>query len=123
MTVKGYIDRKAFREPIMAELRAKGLLKKFVTRTIQVKIMDADGKEHLIDSPTAVMEDADEPPGGWDAYFNDDHPICNIKCQMCGEMVPEVRPFGPNHESICEKCAEKDPEMTELRWRELNPNG
>ena len=44
-------------------------------------------------------------------------------CQLCGKTAHELRPFGPNHESICQECADKDPETTELRWRELNPNG
>ena len=44
-------------------------------------------------------------------------------CQMCSKQGVELRPFGPNHESICEACSEKDPEMTELRWREMNPDG
>ena len=46
-----------------------------------------------------------------------------MTCELCGAKVTEVRPFGPNHESICEACAAKDPATTELRWRELNPNG
>jgi len=50
------------------------------------------------------------------------HPHAPV-CEMCHTKVFECRPFGPNHESICADCAAKDPEMTELRWRGLNPNG
>jgi hypothetical protein len=63
------------------------------------------------------------PPGGWEDFFGPDDPVRDMKCQQCGEMVAEVRPFGKNHESICEECAKKDMETTELRWRGLNPNG
>ena len=62
------------------------------------------------------------PVDGWDAYFGPDDPIRDVKCQMCGEMVPEVRPFGPDHESICEQCAGKDPQTTALRYMGLNPD-
>ena len=63
-----------------------------------------------------------EPPDGWDAFFGPDNPICDVRCQQCGEMVPEVRPFGANHESICEACAAKDPQTTSLRYLGLNPD-
>lgn len=63
-----------------------------------------------------------QPPDGWDAFWGPDDPACDIKCQMCGQMVPEVRPFGPNHESICEACAAKDMATTTMRYLEINPN-
>jgi hypothetical protein len=34
------------------------------------------------------------------------------QCDMCGE-VGELRPYGPNGESICFPCGNKDPEATE----------
>lgn len=64
-----------------------------------------------------------EPPEGWDSYWGPDDPVKDMKCQMCGQMVTEVRPFGPNHESICEECAAKDMETTLERYRALNPDG
>lgn len=30
-------------------------------------------------------------------------------CELCG-AVDELRPYGPNGESICATCGEKDPE-------------
>jgi len=63
-----------------------------------------------------------EPPSGWDAFLAPEAPICDVKCQQCGRMVPEVRPFGPNHESICEDCAAKDMQTTTQRYLGLNPN-
>ena len=31
------------------------------------------------------------------------------QCDLCGK-VAELRPYGPNGEAVCMKCAEKDPE-------------
>jgi hypothetical protein len=59
------------------------------------------------------------PEGGWDAFFGPDDPICDVQCQQCHKMVPEVRPFGPNHESICEACAKLDMKTTRERLRGL----
>ena len=39
-------------------------------------------------------------------------------CAMCGKKVFEVLPLGPNHESICEDCSEKDAKTTATRIRE-----
>lgn len=63
-----------------------------------------------------------QPPDGWDSFFGIDDPVKDMKCQQCGEMVTEVRPFGKNHESICEECAAKDMATTTMRYLELNPN-
>jgi hypothetical protein len=60
-----------------------------------------------------------DPPGGWEAFLGPDDPICDVQCQQCHEWVPEVRPFGKNHESICEKCAAKDMVTTNLRLKGL----
>lgn len=62
------------------------------------------------------------PPEGWDAFLLSDDPVRDVKCQMCGRMVFEIRPFGPNHESICEECAAKDMATTTMRYLEINPN-
>jgi hypothetical protein len=59
------------------------------------------------------------PIDGWDAFFGPDDPICDIQCQQCKQWVPEVRPFGRNHESICEACARADMETTSERIRGL----
>ncbi len=36
------------------------------------------------------------------------------QCDYCGE-IKELRPYGPNGECICFKCAMKDKETTEKR--------
>lgn len=38
-------------------------------------------------------------------------------CELCGKPAFELRPFGPNQESICEDCADKDKDATDARWR------
>lgn len=36
-------------------------------------------------------------------------------CEMCGKFE-ELRPYGPNGESICFECAMKDEETTKRRF-------
>ena len=38
------------------------------------------------------------------------------KCEMC-KLMRECRPYGPNREQICVRCAEKDIEGTEQRMK------
>ena len=84
---------------------------KFVTiRHTKDKVPRAKGAQVHEEEPGFVAIEVEIP---------DDAPAC----QMCGKKGVEIRPFGPNHESICAECAEKDPETTERRWRELNPDG
>jgi hypothetical protein len=44
------------------------------------------------------------------------------KCELCGK-VGELRPFGPNNESICFECGMKDPKTTEAKMEELMLKG
>ena len=39
------------------------------------------------------------------------------KCAMCGQLG-ELRPYGPNDESICFDCAMKDEPATARKFRE-----
>jgi hypothetical protein len=34
------------------------------------------------------------------------------QCDLCGKIA-ELRPYGPNGETICFECGEKDPKTTE----------
>lgn len=40
------------------------------------------------------------------------------KCEMCGK-VEELRPYGPNGESVCFVCAMKDEEAAERQFKKL----
>ena len=40
------------------------------------------------------------------------------KCEFCGR-VEELRPYGPNNESICFDCAMKDKETTNRKFAEF----
>jgi hypothetical protein len=91
MTIPGYIDRAKHRENLKQKLIAQYAAK--------VK-------------GTADEGSVFEPPGGWDEFFGPDDPILDSKCQNCGKMVAEVRPFGKDFLQICEECAAKDPAMT-----------
>lgn len=124
---KGFVDHRADYPAMQERLRKAGVLKKLVVRKNKgargLRTSPDGAKEVALDDEDIHdLVESDEPPEGWDAFFH-----LNIKkdirCQQCGEMAAEVRPFGKNHESICEACAAKDPETTELRWRALNPNG
>lgn len=42
-------------------------------------------------------------------------------CEMCG-VVDELRPYGPNNESICFDCAMKDEATTMIKFREFLDN-
>lgn len=42
----------------------------------------------------------------------------NGKCELCGN-VDELRPYGPNNESICFDCAMKDEATTRRRFVEM----
>lgn len=39
-------------------------------------------------------------------------------CALCGDHA-ELRPYGPNGESICATCGMKDEEATKAKFREL----
>lgn len=39
-------------------------------------------------------------------------------CELCGKENEELRPFGPNNESICFDCGMKDQKTTEKKFRE-----
>lgn len=39
------------------------------------------------------------------------------RCEDCG-LITTTRPYGLNHEEICEECALKDPAVTEMRMKE-----
>lgn len=41
------------------------------------------------------------------------------RCEDCG-LITTTRPYGLNHEEICEDCALKDPTVTEIRMKESN---
>ncbi len=91
MTIPGYIDRAAHREALKQKMLARY----------------AETVKGTADEGTVY-----EPPGGWEAFFGPDDPILDSKCQQCGKMVAEVRPFGKDYLSICEECAAKDPATT-----------
>lgn len=38
------------------------------------------------------------------------------QCDLCGKIA-ELRPYGPNGETICFQCGKKDPTMTEKIMR------
>ena len=40
-------------------------------------------------------------------------------CQLCGKPNEELRPYGPNGESICYDCGMKDRATTERKFAEL----
>lgn len=40
------------------------------------------------------------------------------RCEDCG-IIDECRPYGLNHEEICNECAAKDPAVTEIRRKEF----
>ena len=40
------------------------------------------------------------------------------KCELCGK-VGELRPYGPNGESICFDCGMKDEKLTERQFRRV----
>ena len=40
-------------------------------------------------------------------------------CQLCGKPNEELRPYGPNGESICFDCGMKDEETTKRKFAEL----
>jgi hypothetical protein len=40
------------------------------------------------------------------------------KCEFCGKQE-ELRPYGPNNESICFDCAMKDEETTKRKFEEM----
>ena len=40
------------------------------------------------------------------------------KCDLCGK-VDELRPYGPNGESICFDCGMKDEETTAKQFKKL----
>lgn len=40
------------------------------------------------------------------------------KCEFCG-VVAELRPYGPNNESICFDCAMKDEATTSKKFGEM----
>ncbi|MCI0351471.1 MAG: hypothetical protein L0Z53_18770 [Acidobacteriales bacterium] len=40
------------------------------------------------------------------------------QCELCG-AVEELRPYGPNGESICFKCAQRTPEATEKQMARI----
>lgn len=40
------------------------------------------------------------------------------RCEMCG-IIAETRPYGPEYEEICFKCAMKDEALTEIRAKQL----
>jgi hypothetical protein len=42
----------------------------------------------------------------------------NGKCEFCG-VDAELRPFGPNNESICFDCGMKDEETTRRKMIEM----
>lgn len=42
----------------------------------------------------------------------------HAKCQMCGQ-VAELRPYGPNGESVCFECAMKDEEAAKRQFAKL----
>ena len=96
MTVKGYTDFAA--NHAAARERAK------------VKVRRMHGADHV-------------PPGGWDAYFGEPDLILDFTCELCGQPAAELLPYGPNHESICEACAAKNPTLSESRWKEGHPRG
>lgn len=39
-------------------------------------------------------------------------------CEMCN-VIDELRPYGPNNESICYTCAMKDEATTARKFREM----
>ena len=39
-------------------------------------------------------------------------------CEFCGKYE-ELRPYGPNNESICFDCAMKDEDTTRKKFREM----
>ena len=39
------------------------------------------------------------------------------KCDLCGEIA-ELRPYGPNGESVCFRCAMKDEEAAERAFEQ-----
>ena len=42
----------------------------------------------------------------------------DAKCQMC-QKVEELRPYGPNGESVCFECAMKDEEAAKRQFGKL----
>ena len=42
----------------------------------------------------------------------------HAKCQMCGKEE-ELRPYGPNGESVCFDCAMKDEDAAERQFAKL----
>jgi hypothetical protein len=61
--------------------------------------------------PAYIPKYLPKPPEGF-------KPDPRNTCDMCGQPAFELRPFGPNFETICEDCADKDPELTDRRWRQ-----
>jgi len=39
------------------------------------------------------------------------------QCDLCGDIA-ELRPYGPNGETICYPCGKKDPKTTERKMKE-----
>jgi hypothetical protein len=44
------------------------------------------------------------------------------KCEFCGKQE-ELRPYGPNNESICFDCAMKDEATTSKKFSEMLDGG
>lgn len=40
------------------------------------------------------------------------------RCEQCG-IIDDCRPFGLDHEEICNDCALKDPALTEIRMKQF----
>jgi len=40
------------------------------------------------------------------------------RCESCG-IIDECRPYGLNHEEICNECATLDPTLTEIRMKQF----
>jgi hypothetical protein len=40
------------------------------------------------------------------------------RCEQCG-IIDKCRPYGLNHEEICNDCAMKDPSLTAIRKKEF----
>jgi hypothetical protein len=47
-------------------------------------------------------------------------PDKNETCELCGQPAFELRPFGPDGESLCETCADKD-DKTDARYHAIVP--
>lgn len=40
------------------------------------------------------------------------------RCEQCG-IIDDCRPYGLNHEEICNECAINDPALTDFRRKEV----